>query len=256
MAVQIFNADGAGRQRLKVIAAASKAALPATAKDGTIAVITTTAVGTVWAQADEPASHSAGDVWIKTGLSSTAPINLATKGSALLYPKNAAQYIGGQWVSVTLYTRSNSVWVIGLAYLYNRDTFTSMSGGGFISPELHSSTNTSYWTFNLNASDLYFQTNYNGYYGEFFSGKVDAALYSTLHVKRLVPSGKHGEIKYVTNATTKLSASNNNVLLDIAGTGTIIESVVDITAMNSEVYFGFGGTSTGRSMTIYEYWLE
>ena len=111
----IINTGGTGSgASLRAIAVASENALPASARDGTIAVVTNTAVSAVYAQNTEPSSPKNGDVWITVSSISTTPIVL---GKITLYPAQYKQYVGNAWENVTAFVRCNGVWVQSVMYL-------------------------------------------------------------------------------------------------------------------------------------------
>ena len=113
-----FKGGGAGGQ-LKAIAVASEAALPTAGKNGMVALVTSTAIGNVYVQKDEPTCASAGDVWILTASWSSASIELAKAGSIKLYPMAVKQYISDAWTTLTSYAWQDSAWKLITDFVYS-----------------------------------------------------------------------------------------------------------------------------------------
>ncbi|MEG0743126.1 MAG: hypothetical protein RR521_12915 [Clostridia bacterium] len=114
----IVRRGGGGSAGVQVLAAASEAALPASAKEGTLAVITVTAVGNVTLKPDPPSAPMAGDLWIRCGLQSELHVEVQKKPSLVVFPVSAAQYVGGAWVQAALFGRINGAWKSAATYLY------------------------------------------------------------------------------------------------------------------------------------------
>lgn len=101
---------GGGSLNFKVVAVASEAALPTTAKENTIAVITDTAITSWVFSSAAPETPSAGMVWIKTGTDSAVSFNAVKKNGLWVYPSGVQQYIGGEWVDKTAKTWQDGAW--------------------------------------------------------------------------------------------------------------------------------------------------
>ncbi|NLI21747.1 MAG: hypothetical protein GX418_09395 [Clostridiales bacterium] len=101
---------GGGFGRLRVIAAASASALPATAAEGTVAVVTGTAPGDLYAMATAPAGAVNGDLWMLTGAQSSAAFSLGRNTGVTLYPRCVYQRIAGAWAFVPAYVRLSGAW--------------------------------------------------------------------------------------------------------------------------------------------------
>jgi len=109
---------GGGAIKLKVKAYTSAVNLPETASLNEIGVITSTAISTVYAQADQPSNPGAGDVWFKLSYNSSIALNLAKTGALKIYPLFAKQYVSGAWVFVDAYAYYNGTWNKFIQYLY------------------------------------------------------------------------------------------------------------------------------------------
>ena len=117
----IIPVGGSGGATLDITAYAAVGNLPASDKEGAVAVITATAVSDVYASADQPASPSSGDVWVWIGGKSLAPIALTD--SFTLHPIAIYQYGGSGWVLKKSYVYTNSAWVEVTLDLYNAGTY-------------------------------------------------------------------------------------------------------------------------------------
>lgn len=116
-----FNKGGAGLN-YKVIAAASISNLPSVAKENTTAVITTEPI-TGWTfSAVAPALAQTGNVWFKTGNSSTAPIYLIDKNKVIVYGQRGYQYIADSWIDKDVYVRAGTDWTPWEEYLFKNGT--------------------------------------------------------------------------------------------------------------------------------------
>lgn len=110
----LYGAGGGGAPLNYTVAAVS--ALPASAKENTIAVVTDTPVTEHQFSASRPAARpdgsplAGGEVWFKTGQSSSVALNLLTKNAAIVCPLAAEQYVQGSWVSKTARIRINGAW--------------------------------------------------------------------------------------------------------------------------------------------------
>lgn len=101
---------GGGSLNFKVVAAASEAALPTTAKENTIAVITDAEITSWVFSSAAPETPEAGMVWIATGTDSTVGFNAVKKNGLWVYPSGVQQYIGDEWVDKTAKTWQNGAW--------------------------------------------------------------------------------------------------------------------------------------------------
>jgi hypothetical protein len=110
----IFNMSGGGGGaglNFDVKAYASESALPATAQENTIAVITDAAITSWHFDAVEPAEPVEGMAWIKTGASGMTRFNALKKNALYVYPNACSQYIGGAWVAKDAMLYTGGEWV-------------------------------------------------------------------------------------------------------------------------------------------------
>lgn len=114
-----------------VKAYASEAALPATAKENTIAVITTTAISGYQFSVEQPAAPTSGYVWFAETTSSAVVFSVTKKNPIMVYPRSAKQYVGSTWVDVEARSYQDGAWVDWWdQYIYkNGDEYTNITGG-------------------------------------------------------------------------------------------------------------------------------
>jgi hypothetical protein len=117
----MMRRGGGATAKLKITAYDAYASLPSSTDAYDIGVITTAAIGDVYATASAPAAPASGDIWIRLGAQSTQPI-LIGKGMIELYPRAVYQYISGVWVIKPAYVYSGTAWVIISLYIYNAGT--------------------------------------------------------------------------------------------------------------------------------------
>lgn len=117
-----------GRSTLRVYASASVGALPATARNGDIGIITSDAITSFFVDNDALASPAEGMVQIETTISNGAPVQLIP--TVKIYPLRATQYLSSVWVYKDMRVRYGDAWVMPAAYLYYQGThYTAFTGG-------------------------------------------------------------------------------------------------------------------------------
>ena len=92
---------------ISVSAYATESDLPSTAEDGTLAVISTTAVDNVYVQSEEPNEPQNGDLWI---LFSNEGYFLRAVGNVVISIQKALQYMDGGWSDVDMKMYKDSEW--------------------------------------------------------------------------------------------------------------------------------------------------
>lgn len=106
----IIRRGGGGKNKSLVVKAyASEEVLPSSAKEGEIAVISSTPVQNVYFQTAEPSEVNNGDLWItfdSRGKNSTNTDNI------IFYPQKAFQYINSQWVEVSILIWNGENWTV------------------------------------------------------------------------------------------------------------------------------------------------
>ncbi len=104
--------------------------LPASAEDGTLAVITATPLGIITLDTAQPTAAVAGDLWLSTLFVGRAAIQLSEKPLARAYPFTAAQYIGGVWTFTRAFVYHGG-WVELRAWLYDMGNNHPENGGAW-----------------------------------------------------------------------------------------------------------------------------
>lgn len=126
---------GGSDLNFKVIAVVSESALPSTAAENTIAVITTSPITSYVFSSTAPTSPAEGMVWFATGTASTVEFNAIKRNGLWVYPTGCQQYVSGAWASKTAKTYQNGAWVDWMKYIYSAGSastgysFSSGMGG-------------------------------------------------------------------------------------------------------------------------------
>jgi hypothetical protein len=126
----ITRRGGGAALRLDILTAATVAALPASAADGALAMISTVAAGKVTLDAAEPAAPAAGDVWLKLGYHGRAALPLCERPLVRAYPFTAAQFAGGAWAFVRAFVYHGG-WLELRAWLYDMGDAHPENGGAW-----------------------------------------------------------------------------------------------------------------------------
>lgn len=132
MILNMVGGGGGASMNFSVSAFASADALPASASENAIAVITENEITSWIFSATEPESPSSGMVWFSVGLSSPVAFNAAQKNTVMVYPVSASQYIAGVWVTKNAKSFQGGAWVDWWIYgtLYdNGKTDEDLAGG-------------------------------------------------------------------------------------------------------------------------------
>ena len=133
----IMRRDGNGIE-LRVAAYSSSGSLPASAKVGDIAIITSTAIGKTNFIGTQPSDPVAGDVWIKGTSSSLVYVTVKSNPLFVIYPMLAYQYNGSAWALKPIYVFVSTSWVAaGSMWLFgnSQNTVTmevSSSGAAYV----------------------------------------------------------------------------------------------------------------------------
>nr|DAL48021.1 MAG TPA_asm: hypothetical protein [Caudoviricetes sp.] len=101
---------GGSDLNFKVIAVASESALPTSAAENTIAVITTTPITSYVFSSTAPTSPTEGMVWALTDKSSIAAFNAIRRNGLWVYPLSCQQYISGAWIEKNAKSYLNGAW--------------------------------------------------------------------------------------------------------------------------------------------------
>ena len=116
----ILRRGGTGGEPVRLLTVSSAAALPNTAQDNTLALVTTQTPGAVQLSHTAPAAPAAGDVWIMTSVSGDHLLQVGRKNLLNTCLVRGYQYLGGAWTVKDLYLRSGGAWRNMYTYLYSR----------------------------------------------------------------------------------------------------------------------------------------
>ena len=186
---------------------------PASPKENTIWVNTSTAI-TSWAfSATEPESPTEGMVWFVTGTNSPVEFNAIKKNGLHVYPISAKQYLNSAWVDKEAKTCQNGVWVGWITYLYDKgNQYTSLTGGW-----------TSYGdsakiTFNSDHILLEIVSGYNETWGMAYTkNKIDVTGISTLYF--YIDERTSADIAESSNSSSKYSTVGISTSPDVRTNG-------------------------------------
>lgn len=255
----IFNVTGGGGTSLnfKVVGGTTQ---PASPKENTIWVNTSTAIPSWAFSATEPGSPVAGMVWIATGASSTAPapFNALKKNTLEVYPQTVKQYVNGVWELREAKIYQSETWIQFSAedpgdVLYEPGDEHSVYTGGWVKSDEQSSDD--FWDYTGGAFETPVEKTSEGI-RLYYSGankkyncsirtarKVDLSGYSTLTIKS-TPSGNTGNLGVVQLFTAEPPHEYGKgvVSTDIPWSNKNVEAVtnIDVSGVTEPVYIVIG----------------
>lgn len=130
------GAGGGGSDLLLAVNAYdTPGAIPATAAENTVAVITTTPLSSWTFSPTEPEAPEEGMGWAVVGLTGKLVFNALKKNGVILYPVSFRQYINGAWADKPAKIFQRGVWVDWWieGTLYDRGTSDDELTGGWAS---------------------------------------------------------------------------------------------------------------------------
>lgn len=238
---------GGSALNFKVIAVASESALPSSAAENTIAVITTAPITSYVFSATAPTLPAEGMVWFTTGAASMVGFNAIKKNGLWVYPTGCQQYISGAWVSKTAKTYKNGAWVDWVTYLYNYGStgysFGTSHGGLPVAVVGSASEQSTYWILAVSgpstAAALY--TN----------SKINLTNYKKLTLRgRKAQNNANQCCMAVSNGNATEFYSNIVASGDIGYSTDDTNWSIDITSLTGEYYLGcFLWTNGAQDLT-------
>lgn len=263
MAIGRTNAGGGGSSlNFKVIAVASESALPSSAAENTIAVITTTAITSYVFSSSAPTSPAEGMVWFATGTASTVGFNAVKKNGLWVYPTGCQQYVSGTWVTKTAKTYKSGAWVEWRLYLYNAgDECTDITGGWTTSGYAIPSGQEGYLNPLLKESNRFVSNGGNSTLSMLGTNlPVDTTGYSTLktlaNVTGTFSSTTINSTFFLSGLLTKSYFLKSDISVKNHGLGQQTLAI-DISSINMPLYvavnFGFAAAYAGY---VTQVWLE
>ena len=209
-------------------------------------------------QPDEPASPSAGTVWIKTALSGGASLNALTKNALTVALTGCKQYVSGAWVRREAYLYSGSAWV----QFATEQLILFAAGGG----------DTAKWTTAYQAGGytvtpgtvaddgLTVTAPYDPICVLGTVDKIDVTNLATVNAEATYTPGGGGTIKMTLPTDKSAINAEPNVrnLTSAQGTATVS---IDVSALTGEYYVAFMGAGSsaagwGASAKITKVWCE
>lgn len=243
----IIRRGGGAGAALKVMAVSSAAALPASAKEDTIAIITDS-IGALYVQEAFPEA-GAGDIWI-TPEDTMFNVNLSKKGSIMIGIGNVYQYTAGEWIEKHAYIYRDGKWqFIWNKVLYDSGKFT----GKIAHLELLSPT-----TCKVTYGDSYIQcVTKSGSASEVYAvfGPVDLTDITTLEASGTYPKAQDGTTYAVLAVATGSDASFTDDATDgetivkdtVKGNsaGKAFELQLDVSGLTGNHYVYIGTNTAG-----------
>ena len=252
----MIGGGGGASLNFKVVGSTSA---PASPKENTIWVNTSTEITSWVFSATEPETPAAGMVWISVGESSPVAFNALKKNNITVYPLTAKQYVSGAWVDKEAKSYQNGAWVDwwnGELYK-NGDEYENITGGWIGTPKKYdSASNAVEATITRGSTTITMKPNGDGGCLVHTANKIDLTNYS-----KLIFDGK------VSGATAYASLANMRVWSDFGtyqtsnavATASLQyhsngEVTLDVSKLTGSYYIGFGlhasGTVVMRSMHL------
>lgn len=259
-AMMMRRSGGSGLD-LALLAIGSSLLLPASAANGTVAIVTGTAPGKLWVGRTAPASGmQSGDIFIRTTGILSFGLPVALEERALIYPAAVYQYAGGAWAMLSAYFRIGGAWVPSAFAVYSEgDQLSGTWSGTGLGTGAYSLTGYATY-FVVSCSNNANGVNSNQYWAT-NTVAFDVTEYAAMHVLADVanPNATGGwgvAIGVANTANTTFVAS----AYAAAGSYTNLELTVDIAALTGslrpQVYASVSrNESVTRSLTVKRVWF-
>ena len=244
---------GGSDLNFKVIAVASESALPTSAAENTIAVITTAPITSYVFSASAPTSPAEGMVWVATGTASTVGFNAIKRNGLWVYPTGCQQYVSGAWVSKTAKTYQSGKWTEWTTYLYNRGAInTDITGGLTMAGYTINSVPLVAPTFEANRIVLAGAANVMFLTGT--ANAIDLSPYNRLEINANVVSTYQSYPAFSCRISKSKDAENN--LLAILTNATLGEQTVtlDVSNINQLAYIVLAGGGNSEYLSYIYTW--
>ena len=231
---------GGGDLNYKVIAVASDSALPSTAAENTIAVITTTAITSYVFASTAPASPVEGMVWFATGTASSVGFNAIKRNGLWVYPTGCQQYVSGAWAAKTAKTYKGGAWVDWTRWLYNNGDQHIDITGGWTTDGVVYGTNGVYTNGGISFTDTAIRMTRQNVRGNIPAvstvNKVDLSEFETLKVNFDLSVGGTQFRIYVSNAKSPYDVTAVASQFFNASVGNDQTATLDVSGVNTSVY--------------------
>lgn len=257
------GAGGGTSLNFAVAAYASAEALPDTAKENTIGVITDVAIAGYVFSATEPVEPVAGMVWFELGTKSEVAFSVTEKIIAMVYPVSCKQYVNGAWANTEAWSFVNTSWVqfsLTILYLYdNGDECADVSGGwalstGDASSTSHGESVSKTSTYLQFTSEYVKNTNYA--YG-FLRAKTAIDLTDVNEVTLVCPYASINSdvpVRFGVAKSDSIKAYNNfTVSKALSAVSSVKEFTIDVSSLTGSYYIGIAaaaGSTDGSKSTV------
>ena len=235
----VLNMTGGGGINLTVVGGTT---VPASPKENTIWVNTSTAISSYVMSVTEPESPVAGMVWFCYRSGSLAPIEVVKNSGIWAYPADCQQYVNGAWVFKPASVYQSGKWI--------SLTITAIEPGKIVLPYYLTTTLNKNPSFTAGNGYTTLKGNEGGYAGAIF-GPIDVTPFKTLHFRGGAAPNDNAAAILLKIWGGRVTNSNASGLAQIQiKTGTA-DYDLDISGINQTAYFG-PTLSYNYSMTIYE----
>ena len=256
----IFNSVGGGSVRTPIITITSETELPADPKPGTIAILTTTPIGRIYAQTSTPESPSVGDLWFSPSVVANV---VYIDGKEAYAVKTVRQYNGTAWETVNAFQYTDGAWSTMVYLLNGIDECKPVTGGwkaiairrdsGWTESEKLAPTITKV-DGGIRVSQSASGYNCGAYHTV---NKIDVSGYDVLRIQGGVTAMRAAEIRLV-SAIGPYTGSNTVIYKSLPSSGAI-DLTLDVSALDGDYYVLFDTSTDNEKATIFtltKIWLS
>ena len=255
----ITRRGGGGSVRTPIITITSETELPADPKPGTIAILTTTPIGRIYAQTSTPESPSVGDLWF----SPSAVANVVyIDGKEAYAVKTVRQYNGTAWETVNAFQYTDGAWST-MVYLLNGIDECKPVTGGWKAIAIRRDSS---WTESEKLAPtitkvdggIILTQSASGYKSGAYhtSQKIDVSGYDVLRIQGEMTIKNKGEVRLV-SAVGPYSESNTVLYEELPSSGAI-DITMDVSGLTGDYYVLFDiacDSSKSTIFTLTKIWL-
>ena len=252
----IARRGGGGVNGATVVNAESDAYLPATAKVGTICIISGIKPNKVYVSVDEPSTPVAGDLWI---LPDNDGMFYYQIGHVCVMFNTAFQYNGSEWVKCSVYQLTENGWKEPAMYLYYKGDLCADVTGGWNRYSSYSA------VVEFNDDHIYMDEGNNGYHNSAIQ-TVELIPFSGFSKLKCQCVNSGGQVRNQFYLRIYSSQGNGYMYSNEAWTdGTVVaeqsssaletvELSLDISGYNDETYYV--GIKSDTVLEVNAIWLE
>lgn len=247
----ITRRGGGGSVRTPIITITSETELPADPKPGTIAILTTTPIGCIYAQTSTPESPSVGDLWF----SPSAVANVVyIDGKEAYAVKTVRQYNGTAWETVNAFQYIDGAWSTMVYLLKGIDECKPITGGWKAIAIRRASS----WTDSETQAPevekidggIILTQSASGYKSGAYhtTQQIDVSGYDVLCIQGEMTIKNRGEVRLV-SAVGPYSESNTVLYEELPSSGAI-DIKLDVSGLTGDYYVLFDVATDGDTSTI------